>query len=141
MSIEAAFYYEVINTAAISALIGTRFYPLIAPSSVTPTQSYATYQKISNAHEHHQTDRAGLTQARYQINCWSPTQKAASQLAEEFRIALDRFSGAMGEAGSTVTVPFMELASEQDTLEIPNDASQQGCYGITMDFLIWYEET
>ena len=139
MSVETALYCQVVNTAAISAIMDDRFYPA---GSVPERTSYplATYQKISNVHSHTQGAASTLAQARFQIDCWAETAKGAFDLSETFRAAFARYRDDMGESGSTTTVRAMFLESDRADFSNPTGAKGQGTHRISMDFMISYVE-
>jgi hypothetical protein len=133
---EASLYYEVVNTAGISAIISSRFYPAgeVPQDANVP---YATYQRVSNVQVRHQTANSSLNQYRYQIECWAKTEKGARDLREQMLTALDRFSGEMGESGSTNTI--RDTFHEGDTQDFlaPSDASERGQHWAMIELTFW----
>ena len=138
MSIEEAIHYELTNTDAISALIGTRLYPIAEVPQGTQTE-YMTYQRISGPRERHQVG-AGVCAARYQFNCYGVTQKEASELGAALRTKLDRYRDDMGEAGSTISVRGAFVQNDSDHSTPPTGGTQVGPIWQVVDVIFWYVE-
>lgn len=137
---EASLYYEVVNTAGISALISDRFYPageVPQDISLKDDGPYATFQRISNVQVRHQTANSALNQYRYQFVCWAEKEKDARDLREQLLTALDRFSGEMGESGATNTVRDAFHDNDSMDFQVPTDASERGPHSATVDILFW----
>ncbi len=138
-NIEVALYYQVVHTSGITDIISTRFYAAgDVPQS--PEFPYATFQKISNVHNHSQGAASTLAQARYQIDCWAEMEKGAFVLSEAFRAAFGQYRGDMGETGNTTPARVMFLQNDQNDFTVPTGGKQRGKHRVTMDFIIAYVE-
>jgi hypothetical protein len=133
---QASLYYEVVNTAGISAIISSRFYPAgeVPQDADLP---YMTFQRISNVQVRHQTANSALNQYRYQFECRAETEKGARDLREQLLTALDRFSGEMGESGSTNTIRDAFHDNDSMDFQPPTDASERGPHRAIVDILFW----
>ena len=85
MSIDVLLYSALANNSGVSALVGTRIYPLILPKN-KPTYPAITYQRISNTATNGST---ALRESRWQVNCWGATYTAAHGLAVAAKAALE----------------------------------------------------
>lgn len=130
--LEEAIYYILTEDSGVSALIGTRVYPLVIPQNATlPT---VVYQEISSVLTHQMRPMIGLTRARYQFWCWAATYTGADALAEAVRLALDGYSG----TANNVRIDSIQLQDESDKIE-------RVVYGVDryrkrFDFFIWYHQ-
>ena len=78
--IEADLVAHLKADATLTALIGTRIYPLTAPQNVV--KPYATYRVIGN--KGNQCLQGGVYQKdkRFQIDCWSLTYSNVKAISE-----------------------------------------------------------
>jgi hypothetical protein len=77
--IEQGLWHLLSTTAAITALCGTRIYPVILPPSVQPIYPFMTYQVIV-APQQPTMDTAGMQHWRLQFDCWGETYLDAAAL-------------------------------------------------------------
>ena len=128
--LEVGLYAKLSGDAGVSALVGTRIYPLLMPQE--PTLPAIVYQRISTVPlgQSHQGGNH-LNRARMQLACHATTILAAKQLAQAVWRALDGDSGTW----SNVTVQSCLRANELDGYEPEVEA-----YRVTADYLIVYEE-
>jgi len=136
MTIEQALWQYVTESAAMSALIGTRFYPVILPD--VPTYPAGTYERISTPRVWKLDGPSGLAYPRFQINWWIDDQipgasgyAAVSALAETARKVLDGYTGLMG----TVRVLGVQLINERDDYEPKIHVRRR-----SQDYVIWHPE-
>src|SRR5438045_179384 len=93
MTLEEGLQAYVSTKTAISALAGTRVYPFNLPQN--PTLPAITYQRISGQHTRSMGGSSQLGWGRVQLVFWATTYRAAKDGAEQLRIALDGYAGAM----------------------------------------------
>jgi hypothetical protein len=117
--------------AGIAAAVGTRVYPVRLPQGTAAAS--VVYNRISAIGDHTMQGASGLARPRIQIDCWAPTHDAATALANLVKDALDGFRGPMGN-GVQVQGAFFD--SERD---LPFDDDGK-LYGVSRDYLVWYEE-
>ena len=116
----------------------------VHPAGVTPSKSvgrYLTYQRISAVHARHLGGGTGLANPRYTVTAWSRRAADANRLAEAVRLHLDNRRGDIGNASDLEYVNGSFLQDDSDTYEPPQDASQEGWHGVSMDFMFWHSET
>ena len=85
--------------APVSALIGTRIFPLRLPQGVTLPA--VTYQRISGVPVISHDGASDLARARIQVDCWAASYAAMAGLAMAIRTALSGYRGPMGNNGAT----------------------------------------
>ena len=127
------------QTVARGVFPGADAYPMAALPKKPPFH-YITFQRVSNQHVRHLTGGSGLTQSRWQIDCWARYTDEADQLSEAVRQSMDNLDGNFGDAGNQIKVnSFLEGDAEE--FVPPIDASQVGRARVRMDFIIWHPES
>lgn len=139
MSMRTALVAELEGNGGVSALVGTRIYPVVGPRLAT--LPYIIYQRISQTHEHHTTAAAGLTTPRWQITCVASSASGAAALGEAVREALDGFRGTMGSGGNTASVRMCHLDNEIEGFEDKDDASPVELHTVILDYMIAHTES
>ncbi len=122
------------NDAGVAAIVGSRIYPEPAPQNAS--YPLIVYTRITGTHEHDLQGAAGLCEARYQLRCWAESRSAVKALAEAVRLALQGFSGSMGD----VDVRGIFLESDDDEY-IPASTDAHERYAVRQDFLCVYRES
>ena len=126
MSIETDLLDILEANAGVSALIGTRIYPMLLPQ--TPTLPAIVYSVISAMRTARHGGRASIGEKRIQFSCWGSTYSGAKALADQVRLALD---------GTKPTTEGAALiAGEHDIYD-----TETGWFHISMDFMVQYQET
>lgn len=112
MSIESDLFAKVTGNAGVSALIGTRFTPLLLDqNSAFPA---AVYQFISGTHEESMQGSSGLAAGRLQVSAYGVTPKDSRDVAEAIRLVLHGLSGTVG---TTDNVAILILDGPRDGYE------------------------
>jgi hypothetical protein len=132
--IESAIRYILINDATVKA-ITTRVYYDDIPQD--PTYPLILITQISGHRDQVLRGPTGHAHPRYQVDAW--TQKAsgyghkcdARRLAAAIRVALDGYSGTVGDE----TIRSCVLYSER-----PQTEPELKAYRIMQDYMIWHEE-
>ena len=132
ITIEEGIYYKLANTAAVSAIVGTRIYPLTLPQ--TPTLPALTYQLITPMSIIAHDGKSGTAQCRYQITGFDDDPDILRDLMEEVRICMDGFKGSIGGA-DTITVQAMLPEGGYESYD-----PETGRYMRARDLMIWYNE-
>jgi hypothetical protein len=134
MTIEAALYTYLSTHAGLSALIGTRIYPItIAQGAAMPA---IAYQLIDDLPVHSGIADVKVHAARFQFSCFgggTSEYTSACAVAAQVKSALQDYTGVMGGAGG-VTVQRSFLENSTDLY----DETMNRC-GRAVDFIIWHE--
>lgn len=137
MTLEEGLYSRLSSTAALTALVGKRIYPVVLPPNVV--YPAVTYQRISGPRVHTMGNDPGLAYPRFQISCWhrdiSDPQKGYGQVkavAEQVRLALQNQKNTTWGSVTIQAVLF------DDDTDIYDPGAQT--YQVALDFVIWYAE-
>lgn len=138
MSIETALVSMLTSDADVNAKVGSRIFPVFVPKG--QTLPAITYQEISGIRDSHMKGSSGLVQARYQINCWTKTYRAARELADLVRIALAPENDNYPDTIEGVSIQAIMLLNENDVPSIHSDNEELSGHGKMLDFSVWFKE-
>jgi hypothetical protein len=130
--LESGIQQLVVANAAVAALIGTRFYPVLVPEdAIYPC---ASYQVISDVPDYRMAD-AGIEVKRLQVDTWSggtssATYSAARAVQAAIRAVLELYRGTL-PSGTVVAGIF--VANSQDEFE--QDARS---FRTTTDYMVHF---
>ncbi len=133
-SIEQAIVAHLNADDAVNATVHHRFR---VPSKGF-SLPYVTYFRISNVPEIEQAGDAGLSQSRFQVECWGDGPADAEGLFEAVTASLDIQNGFLGAGSAIVAVDRMRLENARDDWEDPSDGTQGGTARVTADFMVWH---
>lgn len=127
--VAAALHAHLAGFAGLSAMIGTRIYPVQLPA--TPVLPALTYQRIDTLPvQHRSRQQAAFSRPRFQIDGWAATYKGATVLREQIKAAMGTFV-----RGSNPRVDAALLRDDRDILE-----ASPGRWRCSLDYHIWSEE-
>lgn len=129
MTIEAGLYAHLLTDSGVTALVGTRIYPLLVPQDADLPA--IAYQRISGPRDHTHDGSSGLAFARMQLTFVASSYDDAKSLGEAVRAAIDGHKGSMGD----VTVGACLLDQERDDWATVFESPV-----VRQDYLIWYQE-
>ncbi len=132
MTIEEGLYSYLSGYAGLTALVGTRIYPLVMPQNVT--MPAIRYQRISSSRIYSHDGPNKLTHPRFQFSCFAESYATAKAVANQVRFALAGYQGTMGGAGG-VTVQFAIVDDEVDLYE-----DETKLHHVAVDVVVWHEE-
>lgn len=127
--IETGLYEFLRDAATVNAIVSGRVYPVYLPQS--PIYPAITFQRISGPRVRSLTGPSNLAHPRIQVDCWAATYNAAKELADAVRIAIDGYSGAMGDH----TVYGAIVETDRDFYEPEALVAR-----ITLDIILWHDE-
>ena len=127
--LEQALQTRLTGFSGLSALVGTRIYPLILPQP--PTLPAVTYQRISASRWSSIPGDDGVAEPRMQVDAWALTYGAAKLAAAQVRLALERWSD---DASSPVVLDVF-LETDQDIYEPDTDI-----YRVSADYRVVHRE-
>lgn len=122
------------TVSAITDVTSTRMYPDVLPQNATlPAIVFSVVSGLSVTHF---TGSAELSQTRLQIDCIATTRITANSLGELVRKNLEHYTG----AGGSEYIKVALAESPRYDYDPPRDASDQGRYTHSRDYMIWHEE-
>ena len=133
--IEEAIVTRAASIAGLTNLIGSspmRLHPQMMPQD--PAYPSVTYTCISAPREIAMGADPGIVEARYQFSAWGLTYKDVRDLAEQLRLAFERWRGTVG--GVTVLDSFVDGVNDLPP-ELVNDVTVRQR---ATDFKIIYRE-
>lgn len=136
-TIEEALRTVLIGNVGVSALVGTRVYPVVAPQGASLPA--VVYQRISANRQHHLQGPSGLTQVRMQFTAIATTYSAMKALANALRQALDGYRNTV----SGVFVQAVLSAGEREQFigeTVQSGAEADMTYSTQLDMLVWHSE-
>jgi hypothetical protein len=132
-SIEAALTAAATGDAAVSGLIGARFF--LIGSKQGAALPYATYQRISTAGAEYLDGDTNLEWPRFQIDVWAKTALEALDIAEAIRTFLcPTPTVERTGAGLSFTASFQDQRGPTLDEETRN-------FGCSQDYYLTYERT
>lgn len=129
MRLEAALQGHLAAFPSITAVIGSRVYPLLLPQNVV--YPAISYQRITGQTIQSNDGDSKLGYSRIQITAWAATYAESRELAAEIRTALIGFKGLMGAVWIT------GVTHEIDVDLYDNDTKT---FYTACDYTIWYFE-
>jgi hypothetical protein len=131
----------LLTQATVTAVVGTRIYPLKIPQSIS-TYPSITYQMISQVPAHTLTGGAGYAESRIQYDIYAETKPAADSLDEILRNVLQGFppAGNAGTMGSS-TVSSVKADLLRELWEPSQDNSDKGWFRLSRDYWIRHSQS
>lgn len=122
---EEALYSYLAEHAGVKALCAERIYPLRAPDAAV--MPYIVYRRVSSNHVASHSGNSGLSNPRFQLDCYAEDYLQAKQLAEQCVSALH------GHKGGNIQAAFVE--DENDLIE-----TDTNYYRVAVDVKLWHTE-
>ena len=125
---EAFLYQRLTSQTAVSSLIGSRVYPLIAPQG-TPLP-LVVYQRTSVERPQSLSGNVGNPLVTLQLTTYGTSYTSVKSIARAVRIAIDGWTGTT--AG--VTIQRSTLQTEADGVDMPADDQMLPYYSVQQSF-------
>lgn len=130
MSIRPGLVTYLNTKTGLTDLVGSRIGFLRAAHD--DSLPYVIIQQISGDHKQHMTAATGKVVGRFQFDCYGATLLSATAVAEQLRLALDGYRGAMGSA----FVSCCHLEDERDQFDVPTGGEEDGITSVQQDYII-----
>jgi Protein of unknown function (DUF3168) len=131
-SLPRAIYAYLSTLPALTAIIGTRLYPGIAPTSaIFP---YVTLHEIMIESFYYLRGASATFDAMMQIDCWALEPMQAQHMAKAIRQSMDGLPASWD--GLEVDGVFID--SEMDAPEPAQDGSERAYYRRVMTVNVWH---
>jgi len=121
-------YNKLVNTSAVTALVGTRIRPMKAAD--TDVYPYIIYESISKPSLQTKEGNSGWYKMRFQLSMLATSLSAVQAIAAAVRTSLD------GASGTIATFDVQRITFE-DERDIFNDNSAiDGVYMLQQDYFL-----
>ncbi len=134
--LEEGLYSYLSGYAGLTALIGTRIYPVRLPQgALLPC---LTYQRMTTPRimTHDTSGMSGtLAEPRLQFDAWAETYKECKDITDQVRAALNGKTGSIGTSPNAVTIRAALVDNE-----LSEYYADVELYRIMSDYIIWQEE-
>lgn len=128
-----ALYTFLSTYAPLTALVGTRIYPGMAPSSaIFP---YVTLQDLSVESHYHLEGASGTHDTLVQVDCWALSALESRNIAKVIRLSMDGLQAAW----STLEIDGVFIDSELDAPELAADGSERMFHRRILNLNVWSE--
>lgn len=125
---EAFLYARLTSQTAVSSLIGSRVYPLIAPQG-TPLP-LVVYQRTAVERPQSLAGNVGNPVVTMQLTTYGTSYTSVKSIARAVRLAVDGWTGTT--AG--VTIQRSTLKTEADGVDLPADDQMLPYYSVQQSF-------
>ena len=126
---------KLVSDAAVTALVGSRIYPLTLPQGVTLPA--IRYQRITGNSDPHLGGTTGLAVATVQLDCVGTTYAGAEQVRDAVRESLEAYQGTV----SGVKITSVRATNHSDFYDAPAHANDVGLYQLMSDYEVFFTET
>lgn len=131
---EAALRATLLASTAVSSLVSSRVFPILAPASAS--LPFITYRRTGIRREQSFTGPVGTPTVSVDLEFLATTYEGARDLADKARRALDGWGGTV----SNVQVKVATLDNEQDDFVQLGGADMPPTYRVTQTYdVIWQE--
>jgi hypothetical protein len=123
----------VLANSNISAIIGTRFYPVLAPASAS--LPFVVFRRTGTEREQTLANPLGVPRTTLEIVSYSETYEEARNISDLVRQVLDGYSG----DPETTVIGQVSLENEQDGF-INLGADLIPIFQVAQTYDIWWQE-
>jgi hypothetical protein len=132
---EAVLRVALANSTAVSSLVGTRVYPVVAP--VEAVYPFVTWRRVAVQRLQTLSIPAGTPKVTLDYSIYGATYDQARQVADAMRTVLDGYTGTV----DNTTVQRANVENETDDFVTLTGAELPPSYSITMTVETWWTET
>lgn len=132
---EAVLRSALVGSTAVTALVSTRIYPLLAPASAS--LPFVTWRRSGINREQTLAGPMGVPRVSVQYSIYGSTYEQARDVADSMRQVLDGYGG----TADNTQVKQASLEDESDDFVELAGADMPPVYQITQTYDIWWQET
>lgn len=132
---EAVLRSALVASPAVSALIGTKVYPVIAPASAT--LPFITWRRVAVRRQQTLAAPMGMPVTSIEYSIFGSTYEQARDVADAMRAVLDGYGG----SENNTEVKQTSLEQESDDFVTLAGAELPPAYQITQQYDVWWQET
>lgn len=131
---EAVLAQQITGDAGLAALVGTRVYPVLAPT--TASLPFVTWRRSGIQRAQTLGAPMGLPRVSVEYGIYGTTYEQARDVADRMRAVLDGYGGTVGNC----TVQQVSLENEFDDFVTLAGSDLPPVYQITQTFDVWWNE-
>jgi hypothetical protein len=131
---EAAVRNRLVTTAAVTALVSSRVYPVIAPADAA--LPFVTWRRTSIQRQHSLSGPVGVPMVMLTVDAFATTYEAVRDLADAVRVSLDGWGGTF----QNTVVSNVSLENEGDGFVQLAGGDVPPVYTVQMTFGILWQE-
>ena len=131
---EAVLRTALVGTAAVTSLVGTRIYPVLAPASAA--LPFVTWRRSGIEREQTLDGPMGLPRVSVEYSIYGTTYEEARQVADAMRRVLDGYGG----TSDNTEVKQTSLEDESDDFVQLAGADLPPVYQVTQRYDCWWSE-
>lgn len=124
----------LVTATAVTSVVGTRIYPLVAPAS--SAKPFVTWRRAGIQREQSLSSPVGVPRVSIDYTIVAPTYNQARQAADALRRQLD----GNGFQLDNVVVEQISLENEVDDFVNLEGADQPASYTVTQSYDVWWRE-
>lgn len=132
---EAVLRSALVGSTAVTTLIGTRVYPVIAPA--TAPLPLVTWRRTGITRSQTLGAPLGVPQVSVEYQIYAATYEAAREIADAMRVILDGYGGTV----DNTIVKQTSLDNESDEFVQLQGSDLPAVYQITQTYEVWWQET
>lgn len=132
---EAVLRSALTGSTAVTSLISSRIYPVLAPASAS--LPLVTWRRAAIQREQTLSAPSGMPRVTVEYAVYGTTYENAREIADAMRSVLDGYGGTSG----TVTVNQTSLENEVDDFVTLAGADLPPVYQITQTYDVWWQES
>lgn len=131
---EAVLRSALTASTAVTTLIGSRIYPVLAPA--TASMPLVTWRRTGIERQQTLSAPSGMPRVSVEFSIYGTTYENAREIADAMRVVLDGYGGSQG----TTQVNQTSLEDESDDFVTLAGADLPPVYQITQRYDVWWQE-
>lgn len=132
---EAVLRAALVANNAVTTLIGTRVYPVLAPASAS--LPFVTWRRVAVRRQQTLAAPMGMPVTSIEYSIFGTTYEQAREVADAMRAVLDGYGG----TSNNTEVKQTSLEQESDDFVTLGGAELPPAYQITQQYDVWWKET
>jgi hypothetical protein len=132
MNVSESVYARLSGFAGLTALVGTRIYPVALDQDAT--MPAVVFRRLPAGCENVFGGSSGLGRPIFSISAWGSTLASAEAVRAQVRLAMDVSMVGLGGAGG-VNAQVLRLSEPMEVLD-----TETGWYQVTEDYQVFYQE-
>lgn len=125
----------LVGSAAVTALVGSRIYPVMGPA--TASLPLVTWRRAGISRSHTLAAPMGVPQVSVEYQIYAATYENARDIADAIRLVLDGYGGTV----DNTTIRQTSLENEVDEFVQLQGSDMPAVYQITQTYDVWWQET